>query len=243
MGSKSVIKPKDRIILALDDIGAVFECIDLLEKLAPYAVKIHSLWDKKGSVAVEQLKWFTDRIFVDLKLKDIPRTIGERAKVTKKAGAHFLTVFADGGVEMMRVAVANGPKIIAVTVFTSLSPEEVKCIYGGESAKAVSVRLAMLAKEAGVKYIVCSSQEVGYLSEMPQLAGMEFWVPGIRREGESANDQMRFDTPSAAIKAGATRLVIGSSITKAPNPKKAFDEIVVEIESALSEINRKEVRI
>ena len=245
MEDESIIKLEDRIILALDDWEFVYECINFLDKLSrtPYAVKIHSLWDKQGSVAVEQLKWFTNRIFVDLKLKDIPRTVGVRAKIAKEVGVDFLTVFADGGVEMMRAAVENGPEIIAVTVLTSLSSKEVQCIYGGEQATVVATRFAMFAKESGIKYIVCSSQEVSCLSEMPQLAGMEFWVPGIRRTGESSDDQTRFDTPSAAIKSGATRLVIGSSITKARDPKKAFDEISSEIESALSEINAKEVKI
>ena len=236
---------EDRIILALDGMGFI-ECVNLLNTLnrVPYAVKVHSLLDKEGLTAAEYLRLCGHKIWADLKLKDIPRTVGERAKIIKDIGGiDFLTVFADGGIDMMRAAVENGPEIIAVTVLTSLSPEEVKCIYGGESAKAVSARLAMLAKEAGIKRVVCSSQEVRYLSEMPQLADMEFWVPGIRRTGESSDDQIRFDTPSAAIKSGAARLVVGSSITKTHDPKKAFDEISSEIESALSEINAKEVKI
>ena len=123
---------EDRIILALDGMGFI-ECVNLLNTLnrVPYAVKVHSLLDKEGLTAAEYLRLCGHKIWADLKLKDIPRTVGERAKIIKDIGGiDFLTVFADGGIDMMRAAVENGPEIIAVTVLTSLSPEEVKCKIG-----------------------------------------------------------------------------------------------------------------
>mgnify|MGYP001571614984 CR=1 FL=1 len=230
-----------RIILALDGLG-----LDRSSKLVsqlgyqPGAYKIHDLWDVKGPGVVQGLQdagpgLGSVSIFVDLKLKDIPNTVGLRAKAVRESGARVLTVHASGGVEMMRAAVEHGPEtILAVTVLTSLDEEEVHILHG-QPSKAAVLYQARLAKLAGVQGIVCSPQEVGILAKRSEFQTMKLVVPGIRQAGKEIADQKRVDTPAAAIKAGATDLVIGRPITGAPDPVEAFEAIAEEIAAAMAE--------
>jgi orotidine-5'-phosphate decarboxylase len=193
------------------------------------AVKIHSLWDRHGPGVVRQLlDAGAPNVWVDLKLKDIPETVRDRARAVAESGAQMLTVHASGEIEMMMAACESGLEIIAVTVLTSLD-EDVTHLLHGQPSKAAVLYLARLAKLAGVPSVVCSPREVGLLSRRPELQGMNFITPGIRSAGVSTDDQKRVDTPASALKAGATRLVIGRQITKAQNPLAALDAIEMEI--------------
>lgn len=214
---------KRAIVVALDGLNAE-RCRELVRLLGTeiYAFKIH---DSTGRVAV----------WADLKLKDIPDTVALRARAVRDAGVVMLTVHASGGFRMMRAAVESGPPLIfAVTVLTSLDDAECARIHNGSTVATVHT-LARMAKEAGAHGIVCSPQEVGFLSRDSDLFGMEFVTPGVRPAGAAAGDQARFDTPSAAIRAGATRLVIGRPITQAPDPVEALEAICEEIAQAMAE--------
>jgi orotidine-5'-phosphate decarboxylase len=207
-----------------------------------YAVKIHNLWDQHGPDVVKWLRGAgAKRVMVDLKLDDIPRTVKRRAHAIAQAGADILTVKASAEVDAMRAAVEGAKEgggerevqIVAVTVLTSLT-EEMAHLLHGQPAKAAALYLARLAALAEVHAIVCSPHEVGALTKRWELRDLEFWTPGIRSAGKDAGDQKRFDTPGAAIKAGATRLVIGSQITEAPNPVAALAELETEIAQAVA---------
>ncbi len=219
--------------MALDGLG-IDECLMLVRQIGSvYAVKIHDLWDREGPGVVQVLREAgAPRVWVDLKLKDIPNTVGLRAKAVRDAGADILTVHASGEIEMMEAAVANGPPIIfAITVLTSLSEEQAHLLHG-QPSKAAVLYMARLAKLAGIYGIVSSPQEVGVLAKRPELRGMELVVPGIRPAGTEDADQKRVNTPAAAIKAGARRLVVGRPITQADDPVEALDRIAEEIAPA-----------
>lgn len=225
---------RERIIVALDGLGADESLMLVREIGGVYAVKIHDLWDREGPGVVQVLKDAgAPRVWVDLKFKDIPNTVGLRARAVRDAGADIVTVHASGEIEMMQAALEHGPsEIFAVTVLTSLSEEQAHLLHG-QPSKAAVLYMARLAKLAGVHSVVCSPQEVGVLVKRPELEGMEFIVPGIRPAGAETADQKRVNTPAAAIKAGASRLVVGRPVTQADDPIRALDQIAEEIASAM----------
>ncbi len=218
------------VILAADGLDLP-QVLDLVDEIGDrlYAVKIHSLWDRHGPGVVRQLlDAGAPRIWVDLKLHDIPETVRDRAKAVAESGAHLVTVHASGGIEMMMAACESGIDVIAVTVLTSLEEDEVHLLHGHPS-KAEVLALTRLARMAGVPSVVCSPREVGILAKRPELKGMNFITPGVRSLGVAVDDQKRVDTPANAIKAGATRLVIGRQITRADSPLAALEPIELEI--------------
>lgn len=227
-----------RINVALDRMGK-YGCVQLTSRIGAraYAFKIHSLWDTEGPGIVEVLKKEgAGRVWVDLKLHDTPDTVADRAKAVRDAGGDILTVHAKGEVEMMMAAVENGPpEVYGITELTSLMEEQVH-LMSGNPAKASVLYLARLVKLAGAHGIVCSPNEVGLIAKRPELKGLIRTTPGIRLVGQAKGQQARFDTPEAAIKNGADRLVLGSSVTKAEDPAAAFDAIEAEIAKALQEM-------
>jgi orotidine-5'-phosphate decarboxylase len=162
------------------------------------------------------------RIFLDLKLHDIPATVTSAARAVARLRPNLLTVHAAGGPEVIRAAVQGAPDttIAAVTVLTSLSQADLERIgMLGPMSDAVR-RLATLAVGAGARGLVCSPQEVAAVrAEVgPDITLI---TPGIRPVGASAHDQARTATPEEALRAGANLLVIGRPITGAPDPGAA----------------------
>ncbi|KKS17988.1 MAG: Orotidine 5'-phosphate decarboxylase, partial [Parcubacteria group bacterium GW2011_GWC1_41_7] len=188
-----------RIVLAADglDFRQAGNLVDAIRGRL-YAVKIHDLWDRHGKDMVTLLKLRGAdglRVWVDLKLHDVPKTVELRALALKDAGADIVTVHASGGVEMMKAAVTSGiDEVYAVTLLTSLGPDEVHVQYGSETSSAVVVRrLALLAKAAGVHGIVCSPQEVSLVRNAIG-EGIKIVVPGVRSVGAEVHDQKRTGT-------------------------------------------------
>jgi orotidine-5'-phosphate decarboxylase len=162
------------------------------------------------------------KIFLDLKLHDIPATVTGAARAVARLRPDLLTVHAAGGAEVVRAAVEGAPDttVAAVTVLTSLSPADLDRIgMMGPMSDAVR-RLAVLAVGAGARGLVCSPQEVAAVrAEVgPDVILI---TPGVRPAGSSANDQARTATPEEALRAGANLLVIGRPITGAPDPGAA----------------------
>lgn len=219
----------NRIALALDGL-TLAEALTLATTVGKrcYALKVHDLVDREGSNAISVLKKTGSRIWVDYKLHDVPTTVGHRATALRDSGADIVTVHASGGTEMMAAAVASGLTVFAVTVLTSLSPEQARALHGRDPSEIVP-DLAAQAKSAGCHGVVCSPKEVGLLKSDSRLQGMEFVIPGVRSPGVSVDDQKRVDTPVAALRSGATRLVIGRQVVKAKQPQDAFDSLVAEI--------------
>ena len=181
-------------------------------------------------------------VFLDLKLHDIPNTVGGAAAAAARTGASILNVHAGGGAEMMRAAgerareaaAAAGlpvPRVIAVTVLTSLDAAALSAVGLAGTPREAALRLALLARQAGLDGVVCSPEEI---STIRSACGPEFLlvVPGIRPAGTAAGDQKRIATPGAAARAGADLLVIGRPITGAPDPAAAARAIAAEIDAS-----------
>ncbi len=162
------------------------------------------------------------RIFLDLKLHDIPATVTGAARAVARLRPDVLTVHAAGGQEVVRAAVDGAPDTVvaAVTVLTSLNQADLDRIGLMGSVSDAVRRLAVLAVDAGARGLVCSPQEV---AAVRAEVGPDVMLitPGIRPAGASADDQARTATPEAALRAGADLLVIGRPITAAPDPGAA----------------------
>ena len=170
-------------------------------------------------------------LFLDLKLHDTPNTVSRAVTSCSELEPDLMTVHAQGGPEMMRAAVAaaadaaHSPKIIAVTILTSLDDGDLNAV-GMRDGPAVSVRrLAALAQQAGCQGAVCSPHEIAALRAD---LGPDFTlvVPGIRPEGAATGDQKRIMGPGEAMALGADILVVGRPITQADDPIAAASAIV-----------------
>jgi orotidine-5'-phosphate decarboxylase len=207
-----------RIILALDtkkfdDANNWISATK--ENIAYYKVGLE-FFLKFGSEGLSQLRENHGvSFFLDLKLHDIPNTVGEATSSIAFLEPTFLTVHASGGSEMIKAAVANAGKIsvTAVTILTSLSDEELKSIGFAKKALESAVNLAKLATDAGATSIVCSPFEVSAIRSAvgPQI---KLITPGVRPEGSAVGDQKRVMTPRQAVDCGADYLVIGRPITQ-----------------------------
>ena len=174
-------------------------------------------------------------VFLDLKLHDIPAQVGGAVATVGELGVSYTTVHAAGGAEMLRAsaeAAGDGLIVLAVTVLTSLSNEDLDSIGVGSSPLDQVLRLAELALGAGVSGLVCSPLEVSAIRQRwgPRSRGGPFLVvPGIRPYGAASDDQKRTMGPREAIDAGADLLVVGRPITAAPDPARAARDILAEV--------------
>jgi len=188
-----------------------------------------------GPQGVHPIKELGLPIFIDVKLHDIPNTVAGAVKSLLELEPDFITIHTGGGSAMMKAAAeaastATGkrPKLLGVTVLTSLDSNDMKQVGQDTNTAAQVERLALLAKESGLDGIVCSSAEVANLRKVlgPDMILM---VPGIRPVWAAANDQKRIMTPRDAMDVGATYLVIGRPITGAEDPAAAADRVTQEI--------------
>jgi orotidine-5'-phosphate decarboxylase len=231
---------KDRLAVALDvpDAQAALDLVDRLGDSCRVLKVGMELYYAGGNALLEELRSRGYRIFLDLKLHDIPNTVAGGIRSVARSGAELLTVHAGGGGAMLTAAAEaarapGAPRLLAVTVLTSMDAAELKAA-GVCSAPADQVlRLARLAKSSGINGMVCSTEEVAALrSELGPEALLV--VPGIRPAGSALNDQRRIATPAEAISSGASMLVVGRPITRAANPDEAARAVVKEIESAMA---------
>ena len=186
---------------------------------------------KFGRDGVAAIQRETDcQIFLDLKLHDIPNTVGAATAQVAALKPKFLTVHASGGSEMIKAAATNAPEtdITAVTILTSLSQEDLKEIGYEGTPQSRAIEMAKLAVQAGAKAIVCSPLEIeGIRAAIPNE--ISIITPGIRPKGSAgSDDQKRVMDPKSAIQAGANYLVIGRPITGASDmaaaAKALFEE-------------------
>lgn len=165
-------------------------------------------------------------IFLDLKLHDIPNTVAGAMQAIHVLEPRIITVHASGGRSMMedaKAAAAEGCKVVAVTTLTSLDERDLQRTGIGGTPHDQVMRLADLAREAGLDGIVCSGQEIGAVHA--QWKDGFFVVPGLRPAGSAAGDQKRVVTPRQARDDGASVLVIGRPISKADDPVAAARSI------------------
>jgi orotidine-5'-phosphate decarboxylase len=178
------------------------------------------LFCAEGAAAVEKVRASGDfDIFLDLKLHDIPATVGGAARSIARLAPTYLTVHAAGGAAMIAAAAEALPdtRVAAVTVLTSLSVADLDRIGIAGPADQAATRLAVLAVEAGARAIVCSPREVALVRAAVGPA-ITLITPGVRPAGTGADDQARTATPAQAIADGADLLVIGRPITGAADP-------------------------
>ena len=174
------------------------------------------------------------RVFLDLKLHDIPNTVAGAARAVAKLRPEILTVHAAGGSDMIKAAVeaAPGTMIAAVTLLTSIGDKDLAELGVDGSVSDTVRRLAVLAVAAGARGLVCSPQEV---TAVRAEVGPDILLitPGIRAAGATSDDQARIATPEEALKAGADLLVIGRPITRAPDPGAAAAAIGASLRRAV----------
>lgn len=226
-----------RIIVALD-FDAAQPALDLASRLDPALCRVKvgkELFTSAGPALVETLAERGFEVFLDLKFHDIPHTVAQACKAAARLGVWMVNVHALGGRKMMaaaREALEEGarrPKLIAVTVLTSMGGEDLAEIgLSGEPQDNV-LRLAKLAQACGLDGVVCSAREA---SPLRAALGEEFCLvtPGIRPASASRDDQVRIATPAQALRDGASYLVIGRPITQAADPLQALKNIHLELE-------------
>lgn len=175
-----------------------------------------------GPAGVVAMRLFGLPIFLDLKLHDIPNTVGHAVAALAGLAPALLTVHASGGVAMCAAAKAAAPpatQIIGVTVLTSLDDDDLTAAGVGDGAAAQVTRLAAVSRDGTLDGIVCSPLETAAMRAV--LGNRTLVVPGVRPVGSDAGDQKRVLTPAQALAAGATILVIGRPITAAADPAEA----------------------
>jgi len=237
---------KDRLIVALD-VATLAEEEKALRELGGTVsfFKVgNQLFTAAGPRAVEAIKETGAKVFLDLKYHDIPNTVERTAQAACDLGVDLFNVHALGGFEMMECAAKAvwnwseekgrpGPKILGVTVLTSLSEASLKDVMG-ETNRTLEEEVLMLARmtsSAGLDGVVASPEEIVPIKE---ACGKEFIVltPGVRPQGSEMGDQKRVLTPGEAIRRGADYLVVGRPILSALNPREAAGAILKEMEDA-----------
>ena len=195
------------------------------------------LFTAEGPDVVKAVKDLGKKVFLDLKFHDIPRTVERAVRSGGKLGVDLMTIHSVGGKAMIAAARAaadefgaNGPKILAVTVLTSLDQADLADvgIVGRTPAEQV-MAMAKFATENGAHGPVCSPKEVGALARTLK-PGTLFITPGVRPAGAAVGDQKRVATPADAVRDGATHLVVGRPILAAEDPVAAARQILAEMQ-------------
>jgi orotidine-5'-phosphate decarboxylase len=226
------------LIVALDlpSRARALEVVDRLGEEADFYKVGLELFTREGPGFVRELHDRGKRVFLDLKLLDIPNTVAGAVAAASDLGVDLLTLHAQGGPRMMEAAVdraSPSTRLLAVTVLTSLSPDEIEVVWGRPigAVRREVLRLAEIARETGVDGVVASPLEAG---ELRGALGPEALVvtPGIRPAGADRHDQNRVATPEAAVAAGASHLVVGRAITRATDPREAFQSMRASTEAA-----------
>jgi orotidine-5'-phosphate decarboxylase len=226
------------IIVALDGVSGR-EALDLVDRIGHvgsfYKVGLE-LYTRAGPAVVHDLREREKRVFLDLKLHDIPNTVAGAVDAAAELDVELLTVHASGGAAMLtaaRDASSGRIKLVAVTLLTSLSPADVDMVWGRDirSIRDEVARLAEFARDSGMDGVVASPLETSWLR---RSLGSDFLVvtPGIRPAGKDQGDQKRVAIPAEAVAAGADYLVIGRPVTRAADPAAALEALVAEVAGA-----------
>lgn len=229
-----------RLIVALDvpDAQAAMTLVARLEGACQWFKVGLELFTATGPAVLEPLIARGLSVFLDLKFHDIPNTVAGAVRSASRLGVRMLTVHAAGGPAMLAAAraaldgIAEPPELLAVTMLTSMSRAETHAIGIGRSPAEQVELLARMGIETGIRGFVCSPEEVGQLRALTGPEGV-LVVPGIRPAGAATGDQKRIATPSEALRAGASYLVVGRPITQAADPALETEVILAEMAAAL----------
>lgn len=229
-----------KVIVALD-VPTGNEALRLVEELEEARIfKVGlELFTAAGPALVEELTRRGKKVFLDLKYHDIPNTVAGAVRSATRHGVAMLTLHTSGGTEMMHRAGQAAaeeaskrgqprPLLLGVTVLTSLQDADLEEVGISSPARVQVLRLARLARRAGLDGVVSSPQEIELIKED---LGKDFLVvtPGIRPAGAQSDDQKRILTPAEAVRRGADYLVIGRPVTASPSPRKALLGILREL--------------
>jgi orotidine-5'-phosphate decarboxylase len=229
----STISPRDRLIVALDfptQVRALALVSVLSDSVSTYKIGLQ-LYTAEGPEIVRAVAATGAKIFLDLKLHDIPSTVAKAVAAAGELGVQMLTVHLSGGRAMLEAAVAARARnlsLLGVTVLTSATPETLSETGVNSGIEKQVLRLAELGKKSGIDGLITSPHEVRILRERLGEQ-MKLITPGVRPSWAAANDQKRFTTPNEALKSGADYLVIGRPITADPDPRAAVERLLEEI--------------
>jgi len=223
---------KADLIVALDvpNVAAMEEKLQELPDFIEWYKVGLELFCAEGPAVLEPLKKRNKKIFLDLKLHDIPRTVGNAVRTAAEHGVNLMTVHAIGGRAMLEAAAKaaaeceNPPKIVAVTTLTSLSQDDFADLGIDRTVSEQAVELGRLAISSGIDGLVTSAHEANALREAFPEAILV--TPGIRMPEGDVGDQKRVATPSFAVEQGATHLVVGRPIVQAADPDAAATAII-----------------
>lgn len=223
------------VIVALDrpSRAQALELVGRLGEAAGFYKVGLELYTAEGPAMVEELLARDKRVFLDLKLHDIPNTVGGAVRAACSLGVHLLTVHAVGGTAMLeaaRAAVTGDLRLVAVTVLTSLDETALGRVWGRSvaSVHAEAKRLAQQVEAAGLHGIVAAASEAGRI-RAAVASDFLVVVPGIRLAGGDRADQRRVGTPADAVLAGADYLVLGRAVTHAEDPAAALASVLDEV--------------
>ena len=232
-----------RLIAALDfpTVEAAKKAVEEIGDAVAYYKVGMELYYAAGNDMIRFLKEHDKKVFLDLKLQDIPNTVASALKVEARLGVDMINVHAVGGKKMMEAAAkavketaeelgVERPKLIAVTILTSMDEEQFADLNYKNTLPEQVVALAKLAKAAGLDGVVASPKEAAAIRE---ACGPDFLIvtPGVRPAGSALDDQSRVTTPAQAFANGSTHIVVGRPIMKAEDRKQAAEAIVEEIKT------------
>jgi orotidine-5'-phosphate decarboxylase len=229
-----------QVIVALDtpSLEEALGIVDVLGDDADFYKVGLELYTRVGPQVVDRLTERQKRVFLDLKMHDIPNTVERAARGVAEMGVDLLTVHASGGGEMIEAArsgLGEGTSLLAVTVLTSMASDDLGAAWGRtiESVPEEVLRLAVLARDAGAHGVVSAASEA---ARVRARVGDDFLVvlPGIRPAGADHQDQKRVATPAHAVRSGADYLVIGRPITRAADPGASLRAMLAEVHAAES---------
>jgi len=223
------MQARDRLIVALDTSSRddILSLVDELHGVAgTFKVGLQAFLHNGPSI-VRELRGRGERVFLDVKIHDIPNTAKHAVAAASSLGAQFVTVHAAGGGEMLRACAdsAGATLILGVTILTSIDETELLRIGFGGTPLSNAVRLATLVQQSGLRGVVASPHEIAAIREACG-SGVVIVTPGIRDAGSDAGDQRRTMSAREAVDAGADYVVVGRPITGAKNRRDAAMSIV-----------------
>ncbi|HVR41306.1 MAG TPA: orotidine-5'-phosphate decarboxylase [Thermoanaerobaculia bacterium] len=224
------MQARDRLVVAAD-LSSRDEILRLADELHGVAgvIKIGlQAFIANGPSLVRDVVARGERVFLDLKIHDIPNTARHAVAEAAQLGAAMLTVHAAGGEAMLHAAANENLLVLGVTILTSIDDAELRAIGFAGTPLDNAVRLARLAQRAGLRGVVASPLEIAAIREACGT-GFVILTPGIRPAGSDAGDQRRTMTPRDAVAAGADYIVVGRPITAARDRRAAAEAVVEEI--------------
>jgi orotidine-5'-phosphate decarboxylase len=235
----SRLATKDRIVVALDvpDRSSALTLVEQLSGLVGLFKIGKQLFTAEGPGLAREIIAAGERVFLDLKFHDIPNTVAGAARAAARLGVSIFNVHAIGGGEMMRAAADAlqklgtpvPPAVLGVTVLTSMSNADLAQVGIEQKTDEMVIRLARLARDAGLDGVVASPREIRLIREQVAATGFIILTPGIRPAWSASGDQKRIATPAEALREGADYLVIGRAITGHSDPRAAAMRILDEI--------------